>query len=122
MMSLRRFWISLRDAIRGLRAVFLSEQNFRVQIVAAIITLGVVFYFPLRKWEIVLMILLVVMVLTMELLNTALERFVDLLKPRLHHYVGTIKDIMAAAVLVTAFGAAIIGAIILLPYFISLLK
>jgi diacylglycerol kinase len=56
----------------------------------------------------------------MELLNTALEYFTDLLKPRLHHYVSLIKDIMAAAVLLTALGSAVIGLIIFLPHFIKL--
>ena len=112
---------SFIDAGRGVVQVFQSEQNFRIQIVGALMTLAAVFYFPLRKWEMVVLLLLVVMVLTMEMLNTALERFTDLLKPRLHHYVGTIKDIMAAAVLITSLGAFIIGIIILGPYFISLL-
>lgn len=86
------------------------------------LVLAAMAYFPLRKWEMVAVFLLIVMVLTVEVLNTALERFADLLKPRLHHYVGAIKDIMAAAVLVTSLGALIIGIIILGPYFISLAR
>jgi undecaprenol kinase len=61
-------------------------------------------------------------VLAMELLNTALEYFTDLLKPRLHHYVLVIKDTMAAAVLITSLGALIIGLIIFIPHFIRLIK
>jgi diacylglycerol kinase len=55
-------------------------------------------------------------VLVLELLNSMLERLVDLVKPRMHGYVRDIKDLMAAAVLVTAGFAAVVGLIILLPY------
>ncbi|MBI5728952.1 MAG: diacylglycerol kinase [Candidatus Magasanikbacteria bacterium] len=122
MLSLRRLTQSFQDARRGLAHVFRAEQNFRLQVMAAALVLAVVFYFPLRQWETVVILLLIVMVLTMEILNTALERFTDLLKPRLHHYVGAIKDMMAAAVLVTSLGALIIGTIIVGPYFISLAR
>lgn len=69
-----------------------------------------------------MVILLVVAVLAMELLNTALEYFADLLKPRLNHYVLVVKDVMAAAVLVTAMGALTIGLIIFLPHFLEIVK
>lgn len=117
-----RLFQSFKDAARGLAHTFRSEQNFRVQTAAALAALILAFYFPLKIWEVILIILLAVMVLTMELLNTALENLADLLKPRLHHYVFLVKDIMAAAVLVTALGALVIGLIIFLPHFIVLLK
>ena len=81
-----------------------------------------IIFLPLRTWEIVVLILLVVMVLTMEILNTALENFSDLFKPRVHPYVGVVKDLMAGSVLITALGALIVGSIILLPHFLGLFK
>lgn len=122
MVSLHRLLQSFRDALRGVVYVFKNEQNFRIQFVIALLVIAAVIYFPLHSWEVVLLVLLMVMVLTMELLNSAVERLSDLLKPRLHHYVGTIKDMMAAAVLITSLGALIVGVIIIWPYFMSLLK
>lgn len=122
MFSIRRFFQSFRDACRGLRHTLKNEQNFRLQILAGIIVAGFAVYFPLKIWEIILVILLLVWVLTMELLNTAFEYVTDLLKPRLHHYVYAIKDIMAAAVFVSSLGSAIIGVIIFLPHFLNLFK
>jgi diacylglycerol kinase len=55
----------------------------------------------------------------MELLNTALEYFTDLLKPRLNHYVKLVKETMAAAVLVTALTAVVVGLMIFIPHFIA---
>jgi len=120
MVSFWRFIKSTKDALRGLRVVFKNEQNFRIQILVGLLVVILAFMFPLKIWEIILLILLLVQVLVMELLNTALEYFTDLLKPRLHHYVSLIKDIMAAAVLLTALGSAVIGLIIFLPHFIKL--
>lgn len=121
-MSIKRLLKSFADAFRGLKYAFLHEQNFRIQIFLALVVVVFTFIFPLKIWEIILLILLVITVLTVELLNTALEYFADLLKPRLHHYVSVVKDIMAAAVLISSLGALVIGLIIFLPHFIGLLK
>ncbi len=121
-MPLINLFKSLQAALRGLKYTFKSEQNFRLQILASVAVLFLTWIFPLKSWEVILVILLVVAVLTMELLNTALEYFADLLKPRLHHYVEIVKDVMAAAVLVTSLGSLIIGLIIFYPHFIGLLK
>ncbi len=120
-MVIKRLLQSFQDAARGLLFVFKNEQNFRLQIFISILTLVAAFYFPLKNWELILVLLLSIMVLTVELLNTALEKLSDLLKPRLNHYVGLTKDIMAAAVFLTSLGALLIGIIIFSPHFLALL-
>lgn len=122
MFSLKRLIKSFGDALRGVREVFKSEQNFRLQVLIAIFVILALIYFPLRSWERIILVLLIMAVLAMELLNSAFERLSDLLKPRLNHYIGAVKDIMAAAVLLTSVGALVIGIIILWPHFIGLLK
>ncbi|KKR34713.1 MAG: Diacylglycerol kinase [Candidatus Magasanikbacteria bacterium GW2011_GWA2_40_10] len=121
-MSLRRLLKSFVDAIHGLRHVFKSEQNFRIQALIGLLVLLAAFYFPLRSWEVILLILLVLLVLLVEILNTVFEYFSDLLKPRLHHYVRVIKDVMAGAVLLTSLVALIVGTIIFYPYLENLIK
>lgn len=115
-MSLRRLLNSFIDAARGLKHVFKSEQNFRIQVLFGILVLGAAFYFPLRNWEVIVLVLLVLLVLLVEILNTVFEYFSDLLKPRLHHYVGVIKDVMAGAVLLTSVVALVVGVMIFYPY------
>ena len=115
-MSLRRLLNSFIDAIRGLTHVFKSEQNFRIQVLIGFLVLLAAVYFPLRTWEMVLLVLLILLVLLVEILNTVFEYFSDLLKPRLHHYVGVIKDVMAGAVLLTSLVALVVGVIIFYPY------
>ncbi len=116
-------WIRLRTLVKsfkyaskGLRYALKHEQNFRLQLIAAIIVIILMIFFGVKEWEAVALIFVIIAVLFTELLNTVLERFVDILKPRLHHYSEIIKDMMAAAVFLTSFGAAVIGIIIFYPY------
>jgi diacylglycerol kinase len=59
-------------------------------------------------------------VLVLELMNSIFERMVDILKPRIHHYVEDIKDIMAGTVLVASLGSALIGLLIFWPYIVRM--
>ena len=74
------------------------------------------FYFNLTRGERVILFLVIMEVLVMELLNTVVERVVDILKPRIHPYARLIKDLMASTVLLSAILAIIIGWIIFLPH------
>ena len=121
-MPKNRFLKSFADAGKGLAHVFKSEQNFRIQVVVGALVLVASFLFPLLIWERILVILLVLLVLLIEILNTVFEYFSDLLKPRLNHYIGVIKDVMAGAVLLTSFVALVVGVMIFYPHLASLLK
>lgn len=107
---------SLRYAAKGVRVVFREEHSFRVQVGVAAIVLAAMFLLGLRTPEKALLTLAMTFVLVLELMNSIFERMVDLLKPRVHHYVEDIKDIMAGSVLVASIGAVIIGVMIFLPY------
>ncbi len=119
-MSPKRFFLSLRDAYQGIKFAFVNEQNFRIQIFAALLALILAYFLPLKNHEHLLVVIMVFMVLVIELLNTAIERFIDLLKPRLHFYAKIVKDVMAGAVFLTSFCALIVGLMIFLPYIVQL--
>lgn len=107
-------------AWRGLKEVYVSEQNFRLQLAIALAVVAVSFTFGISRKEWVLVLLLICMVLLLELVNTLTEKILDILKPKIHHYVEAIKNIMAAAVFLASLFALIIGVIIFLPYVIAL--
>jgi len=75
------------------------------------------FYFEITRTEWIFLVLAIGLVLLMEVLNSAIERVVDVLKPRIDDYVKEIKDIMAAAVMLASVVAVIVGLIIFIPYF-----
>lgn len=109
MLSRRRLWKSFRYAQHGLKRVAHEEQNFAVELLIGLIAviLAGLLKFGLIEWAILL--LTIGFVLLAELLNSAVERVSDLLKPRLDIGVKEIKDIMAAGVFVTAIIAVTIG-------------
>lgn len=122
MFSLKRLLSSFKTAFEGLFFVFKTEPNFRLQIIFGFTAIFLSYIFELRRSEWIIIILLISMVLMMEIFNTALEQFTDLLKPRLHHYVKAVKDVMAAAVFVTSLGALIIGIIIFWPHVVNVIN
>jgi len=99
-----------------------SERNFRIELAIAFFVLVMVFIFKVKNWEAVILVLIIMWVVAAELINTVLERVVDILKPRIHPYARLIKDMMAAVVLVSSLAAVIIGIIIFLPYFRGLFR
>lgn len=111
-MSIKKIFNSFRSAWRGIMTVFNTERNFRFQIIAALFVVVAGFVFNLRSWEWLIIIFMILLVLLLEMLNTAFERLVDMLKPRIHLFVYDIKNITAGMVLITAISAIIIGIII----------
>jgi len=114
--NLKKFIKSFRCAFRGLKYVLKNEQNFQMELLIGIFIVILMFVFDIRDWQKVALFLVIFSVLAVELINTILERVVDILKPRVHPYAQLIKDIMAAAVLIASLGAIVIGAIIFYPY------
>lgn len=108
---------SLRYAIRGLAYALRNEKNFQMEVFAAFVVIVAMIYFQVTRAEMVVLILVIMGVLLAELMNTVMERVVDILKPRVHPYAKLIKDLMAAGVLLVSILALVIGIIIFYPYF-----
>lgn len=111
---------SFGHAFRGLELAFRSERSFRLQVLAALVVIAVIVVLPLELWERAILLLVTMFVLVLELLNSSLERLVDLAKPRLHAYAGDIKDLMAGGVLIAALFALVLGLLILGPKFVDI--
>lgn len=118
---MRRFAKSVKHALFGIRYAGSNEKNFQLEIIAALLVIVLMFMLPLTQQERVLLVFVIVGVLVLELVNTSIERVVDMLKPRVHPYARIAKDVMAAAVLISSVGAVIVGIIIFLPYIIRIL-
>ena len=117
MNSFRKLFKSFRYATRGLKYVLKNEQNFQIEILGGIFVVILMYLFPTRSLEKIALFIVIFAVLVMELINTIFERVVDMLKPRVHPYAQLVKDVMAAAVLLSSVGAVIVGIIIFWPYF-----
>jgi undecaprenol kinase/diacylglycerol kinase (ATP) len=102
-------------AIKGIAAVARSEQNFKIHIVSVLVVsvTGSILHISATEW--VVICLCFGSVTSAELLNSAIEKLVDLVSPEYNVKAGLIKDIAAGAVLVLAVMSAIIGGIIFIP-------
>lgn len=116
MIRIGRLFKSYSYAIKGLFKTFREEQNLKIQTFASLIVLILGFYFRISRMEWAILTLVICLVLTAEITNSAIERITDVLKPRINTYVKEIKDIMAAAVLLSSIAAIVIGVIIFFPY------
>jgi len=109
-------WQSFEFAGRGLRAAFWSQRTMRIHLLLAAAVTGSVVWLDLPVAETVVLVLAMAAVLAAELTNTAVEVVVDLeVGDQRHELAGRAKDLSAAAVLVTAGGAAIAGLLVLAP-------
>jgi len=106
---------SFRDAFRGLRFVLRSQRNVRIHLVAAgaAVVAGLVVGLAPGEWA--TLVLVIVLVLALEMANTALETLADAVVTTHHPWVGTAKDVAAGAVLVSALGAVAVGLILFVP-------
>ncbi|MEO6546498.1 MAG: diacylglycerol kinase family protein [Ferruginibacter sp.] len=109
-------------AARGIKHAFSTQQNFRIHsmILTAVIIAG--FFFKITATEWLFIIGCSMLVLALELMNTAIEYMCDSVTKKIHPAIKIIKDASAAAVLIVAMGSAITGVIIFLPRIILLLK
>jgi diacylglycerol kinase len=88
----------------------------------AIFVVFLAIVFNIKIWEFVVLIFLITWVLVTELINTVVERVVDILEPRVHPYARLIKDIMASVVLLSAGMSILVGGIIFSSYLIKFLS
>jgi diacylglycerol kinase (ATP) len=110
---------SFRFAFRGLGRVLARERNARIHLAAGVVALAASLWLGLDRAEIALVVLAIALVLASEVFNTVVERLLDLLHPGHSERVRAIKDMSAAAVLVTALGALAIALLLLLPRLID---
>lgn len=103
----------------------LEEHNMRFHLFATVLVVVLGFIFSITKMEWAVLLFSIGLVLTAELINTAIEEVCDVLTsahPTSYKKAGKPKDISAGAVLIAAVVALVIGLIIFIPYFASLLS
>jgi len=118
-LKLKKFVKRFKFALAGLRSA-ISEQVFAVFCIIGSLVFITMFAFRVPLYEKVILILTVTFIMTLELINSRIERVLDILQPKHDPKVKVIKDISAAAVLLACLGAAIIGILIFWPYFRNL--
>jgi diacylglycerol kinase len=116
---MKKFIKSLNHALHGIRMFFLQERNGMIQLTVAALAglLGFLFAISAHQWLIILFC--IGLVLSLEMLNSALEKLCNLVSKDLHPGIKAIKDVAAGAVLVASVFSLIAGLIIFIPELIN---
>jgi len=122
MINFKTLLKSFGYALEGIRLGLSVDQNLRIHSVVGIVMIGLSLVLKLPKFEFFLVLLAVFFVWFAELINTAIEEMTNLITQE-HRYEAKIaKDVAAAAVLLSAVYAFLIGLIVVLPALLSSLN
>ena len=113
--SIRKRIKSFYYAFNGLKIIILKEHNFRIHLLAAVIVIAAGIFFNISAMEWMTIVLIITLVLTLEIVNSTIEKLADFVSPEKNNTIKTVKDMAAAAVLLAAIAALIIAAIIFIP-------
>lgn len=112
--SIRKRINSFRFAISGLKILIQEEHNARIHLVAALVVIAAGFLFNISTAEWLAIVFAIALVFITELINTAIENIADFVSPGKQEQIRKIKDLSAAAVLVSALIAAVVGILVFL--------
>lgn len=113
---------SIGFAWQGMAVCFAGERNFRLHILSAIVVIvfGLLLHISMIEW--LILTFCIAWVISMEMLNTAIEQLCNLISKDHHPGIKKVKDIAAGAVLLSAIFSLLAGFIIFLPKIFSYLK
>ncbi|MEH7111965.1 diacylglycerol kinase family protein [Neobacillus niacini] len=111
-----RLWKSFSFAITGIKTALWSERNMRIHFLVSLLVIGCALFFSISQLEWLFVIFAIGGIFSLELINTAIERVVDLITKEYHPLAKQAKDIAAGAVFIYAITVVVIGIIIFLPY------
>jgi len=107
---------SFKNSFHGLKVAFFEEQSFKIQAILALVVVILMFSLPLHNIERAILVLAIMFVLGLELLNSQIERALDLAEFDHNPKIKDIKDLSTSAVLIAAVGALVVGLFIFIPY------
>lgn len=110
--------LSFKYALNGLLLAFKEEPNLRIHFIIAFLVIILGFFLTITRFEWLVILTLIGLVIGLELTNTALETIVDSFTEDDHPAAKKAKDVSAAAVFVVSIVAAFVGLIIFVPYIV----
>ena len=120
--SIKNRALSFKYAFNGIRLLFLEEHNSRIHAVAAIcaIIAGIILKILIFEW--IALSFAIGFVFVVETINSSIENTADLISLEKSNKIKRIKDLSAAAVLISSLTALVIGGLIFIPKIVSLIK
>lgn len=111
-MKVKKLMDSFNYAIEGIIYAVRTQRNMRIHMIAALVVLTACFFYDLNKFEVLIIILTITLVIMAELINTAIEAAVDVTANYYHPLAKIAKNTAAGAVFISALNAIVVGYII----------
>ena len=106
---------SFSYAFAGIKQFFTNEPHAKIHLMATVMVLCAGFYFRVNTIEAIALTITISLVWISEMINTAIEKAMDLVSREINPQIKLVKDVAAGAVLLAAICALIVGAIIFIP-------
>src|SRR6478672_271209 len=106
---------SFSYAWQGIKSLLRTEHNSWIHLGLTFLVIPLAIYYRITRSEWMFLIIVMAMVWAAELFNTALEKSMDFISKENHPQIKLVKDLAAAAVLISALAALAVGAIIFIP-------
>lgn len=119
-MNIKKLLNSFKYAFAGIYSGIKTEQNMKIHVIIMILVIIFGIILNISKSELIICIILFGLVISLELINTAIENTVDLITNEKNLKAKIAKDTAAGAVLVSAIASVIIGLIIFIPKIMEL--
>jgi diacylglycerol kinase (ATP) len=110
--GLDRLWAAAGYSIQGLKAAWVNEAAFRQELALVLVLLPAALWLGATLTQKALLIFSLLLILVVELLNSAIETAVDRIGPERHEASGRAKDLGSAAVMIALIAAAVVWALV----------
>lgn len=114
------FWQSVKYAIAGIKVATRYNRNIRIHFLIAILVIVLAFVLGLTGFEKAIICMIILLVISAEMINTAIEEVVDLVTKDYREEAKYAKDVSAGMVLIVSTGSVIVGILVFLPYIVRL--
>lgn len=120
MIKFRKLLKSFDYAFYGIYYALKYDQNLRVHFFVAFLVILASLYFHVNPFEMGILGVMILLVISTEMINSAIEKMVDLIVTEHRKEAQIAKDVSAGMVLLTAIGSVIVGILIFIPYILKL--
>jgi diacylglycerol kinase (ATP) len=122
MIKPKRLSQSFKHAFDGVCFAFKYNQNIRIHFFVAFLVIITSIFFEVNAFEMGILGVVILVVISAEMINTAIEEMTNLITNEHRLEAKIAKDVAAGMVLVTAVGSVIVGVLIFVPHFLRLFR
>lgn len=122
MINHKHLYFSFHYAVAGIWYGLKYNQNLRIHLIAAILVIIASIIFQVNTFEMGILGVMIILVLSAEMINTAIEEMVDLITKEHREEAKIAKDVSAGMVLVSSVGSVIVGFLVFAPHVIKLFQ